>query len=76
MGKKDVNILTTINDMFFTPDYVFSYETNGFNFAAGFTAYDSNPEPTLDPTYGSLLFYHYRWGMPEDGPANGRHRIP
>ena len=75
MTRKDINILTTINDMFFTPDYVFSYEKNRFNIAAGFTAYDSNPEPILDPTYGSLHLNHYRWGQPED-EANGRHRLP
>ncbi len=76
MTRKDVNILTTINDMYFTPDYVFSFEKNGFNFAAAFTAYDSNPEPILDPTYGSLRFYHYRWGQQNDGLPNGRLRIP
>ena len=41
MHKKDVDILSTINDRTFTPDDVFNYE-NGLAFAAGFTAYDSN----------------------------------
>ncbi len=60
--KKDINILTTVNEMLFTPDDKFSYEDNGFNIAAGFTAYDGDPNPILDPTYGELVFNHYRWG--------------
>jgi len=61
VNSKDVNVLSTINDMIFTPDDEFTYE-NGFNIAVGFTAYDSNPEPILDPTIGEVVFNHYRWG--------------
>ena len=62
--------------MFYSPDFTFSHQNRGFNIAAGFTAYDANPEPILDPTYGELVFNHFRWGQPEDGPPDGRHRVP
>ena len=32
-----------------------------------FTAYDSNPAPILDPTYGELLIRYTRWGENPDG---------
>ena len=35
--------------------------------AVAFTAYDSNPEPILDPTYGELVFNHFMWGPQPDG---------
>lgn len=41
--------------------------TNGFNFAVAFSAYDDDPEPILDPTYGELKFNHYFWGRNEEG---------
>ena len=61
--------------MYHTPDFTFSHKNNKLNIAAGFTAYDSDPEPILDPTYGELVFNQYRWGQPEDD-LDGRHRIP
>ena len=57
-SKKDVDILSTINDNYFTPDHVISYK-NGFNIAAAFTAFDSGMEEILDPTVGELVFMHY-----------------
>ena len=50
-NKKDVDILQTTADSEYDPDYVFDYK-KGFNVAAAFTAYDSNPEPILDDTIG------------------------
>ena len=32
-----------------------------------FTAFDDNPEPILDPTYGELLIRYTRWGENPDG---------
>ena len=32
-----------------------------------FTAYDSEDEWILDPTYGQLVFNSYSWGPKEDG---------
>ena len=46
------------------------YEFNskdGFNIAAMFTAYDDNPDPILDPTYGEFLIRYTRWGENPDG---------
>lgn len=73
--KKDVDILSTINDMAFDPDYVFNYEM-GFNIAMAFTAYDSNPEEILVPEIGEIKFNHFSWGAVEDGISAGRTRIP
>lgn len=74
-NKKDVDILSTTNDNFFTPDNVINYE-NGFNIATAFTAFDSETEEILDPTIGELVFTHYYWGVQEDGKyASGRKRI-
>jgi len=61
INAKDMNVLSTINDMYYSPDDEFTYD-NGFNIAVAFTAYDTNPEPILDPTIGEVVFNHYRWG--------------
>ena len=60
--RKDVDVLSTINDRFFTPDDVINYEENGFNIAAAFTSYDTSEEDILDPSFGELVFKHYYWG--------------
>lgn len=65
-NKKDVDILSTVTHAHFDPDYIFDFQ-KGFNIAAGFTAYDSNPEPIDDPRYGELVFNHYYWGKQPDG---------
>ena len=65
-NKKDVDILSTTTHAHYDPDYIFTNK-KGFNIAAAFTAYDSNPEPILDETYGQLVFNHYYWGMQPDG---------
>ena len=76
IGKKDVDILSTINDVSYTPDDVFNYK-NGLAFSAGFTAYDSNQEPILEPEYGEIIFNHYTWGpQPDGGFKSERKRIP
>ena len=66
ISKKDVDVLSTINDSHFNPDYIFGYE-EGFNMAVAFTAYDNDPEPIEDPTIGELVFNHYTWGPQPDG---------
>ena len=60
--KKDVDVLSTINDQYFTYEDVFSYK-NGFNFAVAFTEYNNDEELLLDPSYGEIVFSHLRWGM-------------
>lgn len=62
INKKDVDVLSTINDNFYTSDDIFD-SSHGFNVAAAFTAFDSNTEVILDPTYGELVFMHYYWGV-------------
>ena len=75
VNKKDIDILSTINEKYFDPDYELNF-SNGFNIAAAFTAFDSETEDILDPTYGELVFMHYFWGVQEDGKyAAGRTRI-
>ena len=64
--RKDVDILSTIKDTHFLPDYEFNFD-KGFNFAVAFTAYDSNQERILDPTIGEIVFNHYEWGPQPDG---------
>ena len=65
-NKKDVDILSTTADSEYDPDYTFDYE-KGFNVAAAFTAYDSNPEPILDETIGEIVFQHHFWEPLPDG---------
>ena len=62
INKKDVDVLSTINDNFYTPDDVIN-SSNSFRVAAAFTAFDSNTEVILDPSYGELVFMHYYWGV-------------
>ena len=66
ISKKDVDILSTINDDTYTSEDVFSYK-NGFNVAVAFTSFNSEREWELDPTYGSLVFNHFSWGVDESG---------
>ena len=73
--KKDVDILSTVYDRYFTQEDVFTYQ-NGFNVAAAFTKFNSDTEYLLDPTYGELVFQHYYWGLQQDGQyKSGRERI-
>ena len=75
MNKKDVDILSTTNEDFYSSDDTWSSE-NGFNIAAAFTAYDSETEWILDPTYGSLVINHFSWGIDENGdPFTKRERL-
>ena len=65
-SKKDVDILSTINDGAFTPEFIFDY-SKGFAFAAAFTAYDSETENILLPEYGQIIFNAFSWGTDENG---------
>jgi len=76
INKKDVDIMSTINDNYYDADRNITYKEDGFNIAAAFTAFDSETEDMLDPTYGELVFMHYYWGQLEDGTnAAGRKKI-
>ena len=65
--KKDVDVLSTVNDRHFTPEDKINYKKDSFYIAAAFTAFDSETEYILDPSYGELVFMHYYWGIQEDG---------
>ena len=74
--KKDVDILSAINDSFYDETYTLNYKENGFNIAAAFTEYDSETEDILPIEYGEIVFMHYFWGPQEDGSyATGRRKI-
>ena len=60
-NRKDVDVLSTIDDFHFDDSFSFKYD-NGFNIAIGFTAYDNEQEFILDPSYGVLEFRSYEWG--------------
>ena len=64
--RKDVNVLSTINRLFYANDDVFSYK-NGLNVAVALTAYDSEQEWILDRKYGELYFQEYAWGLNPNG---------
>ncbi len=61
LKKKDVDILSTTNGLFYSDEDTFSYK-NGLNVAVAFTAYDSEESWILDETYGELIFNSYSWG--------------
>lgn len=61
LERKDVDILTTTQTMHYQDDANFT-SANGLNFAIAFTAYDSESEWILDPTYGELVVNSYAWG--------------
>ena len=64
--KKDIDIMAAIQDDFYDEHYVFDH-SKGMNFAFAFTAFDSETEDILDPSYGKLAFVRYEWGETEDG---------
>ena len=53
--RKDVNVLSTVNKLFFPDDESFTFD-NGLNIAVAFSAYDSEQEWVLDRRYGELYF--------------------
>ena len=50
----ETDIMVSSVDAYFDSDYVYS---GPLAFAFGITAYDSNPEPIEDPSYGLLKAY-------------------
>ena len=66
LNKKDNDIMSATQDQYLSPGYVFD-QAMGLNFAIAFTAYDNEKEDILDPSYGSLTFTTYEWGLDENG---------
>ena len=66
LNKLSVDIMTSVQRAHFSSDYVFDHE-QVLNFAIGFTAFDSETEDILDPSYGKITFMKYEWGERESG---------
>ena len=64
--KTDVSIMQSSVDLFFTDDDQYNWKM-GLNVAVAFTAYDSEKEWILDPSYGKLEIKTYSWGPRPDG---------
>ena len=52
--------MLSARDSFFDSDEIHS---RGLSYAFGITAYDSNPDPIEDPSYGVVLPYYKSWGL-------------
>ena len=74
VNNKDVDILSTVNRLFFDADEKFSFK-DGLNIAVAFSAYDNEEEWSLDKKYGNLVFIEYSWGQDDDGKVF-THRKP
>ena len=73
LNRLDTDIIGSTDDRFFSSDYVFDFK-QGLNYAVAFSAYDSNQEIILDPSYGELRFRAYTWGRdPVTGESFLRH---
>lgn len=55
-----------MQDHFFEVEHAFS-ELDGFKIAAAITGYDADPNPTEDPTIGTLKLYIKSYGIYDDG---------
>ena len=61
IARKDVDVLSTINNQHFTDDDIFAAK-NGFRVAIAFTTYNNDQLWELDPTYATLDFMSQIWG--------------
>ena len=65
LSKKDVDILTALNDSYLDSDFSFN-AANGLNFAIKWhSLYDKTER--LDPSIGRLVFRYSQWGYDENG---------
>ena len=63
----ETDIMFSVTDSFFDTDEIYS---RGLSYAFGISAYDSNPDPIEDPSYGVLLPYYKTWGIVAGGGAH------
>ena len=61
MNKKDAKIFSTDQISAIADSEVFD-TTMGLKIAVAFTAWDTNPEPILDKSYGRVVFERWAWG--------------
>ena len=67
LKKKDISIQYSTQDAYFTYEDVFDF-SQGLNIGLAFTAYDTETEPILDPSYGRIVFNAFTWGgLDENG---------
>ena len=62
MTKKDIKIVSAVEDMYYSDTDEFTY-SDGLNIAAAFW---SGLGKSLDPAYGELVFYIETWGYDAD----------
>ena len=75
INKLDAELITMTNFNAISDSDEFD-ASMGFNFAAAFSAYDSETEPIDDPTVGEIVFNHFKWGKNADGSIfSGRYRL-
>ena len=74
--KKDVDVLSATKELVYSDQDKFTYQ-NGLNVAVAFTEFNNNREWELDPSYGTLVFNSYEWGIRPDGEVfTERKRLP
>ena len=67
LKKKDISIQYSTQDAYYNYEYVFDF-SQGLNIGLAFTAYDTETEPILDPSYGRIVFNAFTWGgLDENG---------
>ena len=64
-SKKDVDILTALNDSYLDSDFSFK-AANGLNFAIKWHSMSDKNE-ILDPSIGRLVFRYSQWSYNENG---------
>ena len=69
LNRKDVDILQTVRDNYFSDNEAFTGE-EGFNIAIALTGFDSVRDSVLDPEYANLIFETSQWDVLEDGEIN------
>ena len=55
-----------VEEHYFNPDHKFSMSDQQFQVAAAITAYDGDPEPIEDPSYGTLVFKKKQWNYQDE----------
>ena len=68
MAKKEVRIVSAVEDMYFSDTDQLDY-SDGMNIAAGFW---TGSDELLDPSYGELIFVKQSWGYDADGNWNDK----
>ena len=69
-GRKSIDIVQAVKENHFNEFHTFGTK-QGMNVAvAVLDAFDSSASQTIDPTYGSIKFVSFGWGVDEDGRSS------